>query len=96
MSDIVLLPNDKQREALCDMMYQAFVEIRALGWAGRAGQASDLADAFHNLPKEMYGWGRWDVEGFRQMLQHYQDKYPRAVHGGRDYLAMFDLIFPGG
>jgi hypothetical protein len=91
MSDIILLPNDKQREALGDMMHRAFVEIRALGWAGRAEQAADLADAFHNLPKEMYGWGRWDVGTFRAMLKHYQDKY-----GGGDYLAMLDRIFPFG
>jgi hypothetical protein len=96
MSDIILLPNDKQREALCDMMHHAFVEIRALGWANKAEQASDLADAFHNLPKEMSGWGRWDVDIFRQMLQRYQDKYPRALNGGRDYVAMLDLICPCG
>jgi hypothetical protein len=72
------------------------VEIRALGWAGKAEQASDLADAFHNLPKEMYGWGRWDVGVFRQMLQHYQKKYMRAENHPSDYVAMLDRIFPAG
>jgi hypothetical protein len=69
MSEIILLPNDRQREALCDLMCRAFVDIRALGWSGRAEQAADLADAFHNLPKEMYGWGRWDMAVFRGVLQ---------------------------
>ncbi|MBV9122685.1 MAG: hypothetical protein JO112_04960 [Planctomycetes bacterium] len=95
MDEIIFLPNDKQREALCDMMYHALVEIRALGWAGKAEQASDLADAFHNLPKEIYGWGRWDVDVFRQMLQYYQSKFPRNKYGGFDFIAMLDRIFPG-
>lgn len=84
------LPTDAQREALCAMFAEAFIEARALGWEGKADQAADLADAFHNLPKEMYGWGGWSLERVRSMLKAYQDKYRGSC---RDYLSMLDRIF---
>jgi len=31
-------------------MYRAFLEMRLLGYAGKAAQCADLADAFHNIP----------------------------------------------
>jgi hypothetical protein len=96
MYDLVLLPNEKQLEALCDMMRHAFVEIRALCWAGHTERAGDLADAFHNLPHEMYGRGRWDVGTFRQMLQSYQDRHGAVGTGVYNYVGMLDRIFPGG
>jgi len=36
------------------MMHSAFLEIRALGWASKSEQAAELADAFHNLPTDMW------------------------------------------
>ena len=48
------MPNDEQRKLLCDMLHHALVEIRLMAAAGRCEQASDLADAFHNLPHEMW------------------------------------------
>ena len=74
------LPTDEQRKLLCDMMHHAFVEIRSLGWEGKAAQAADLADAFHNLPKEMYGWGGWSKPKFRGMLEAYHQKYRRDYY----------------
>jgi hypothetical protein len=88
------LPTDDQRVRLHDMVAMAFVEIRLLGWAGRAEQASDLADAFHNIPREIYGWGRWSIEITRGMLQSYQDKYHNEEYSGRtNYVAIFNSIF---
>ena len=87
------LPTDEQRRRLCEMIAAAFVEIRLLGWEGKAQQAGDLADAFHNVPREMYGWGKWSRHIFRGMLEHYQHKYPTEESGGRDYVAMFDEVF---
>ena len=88
------LPNDEQRQALCDMIHAAFVEIRSLGWDGKAEQAGDLADAFHTTPKEMYGWGCWQLRLFRGMVQDYQDKYHAEDYFGKcDYVAMIDRIF---
>ncbi|HSS99602.1 MAG TPA: hypothetical protein VLK33_21350 [Terriglobales bacterium] len=54
-------------------------------------QAHDLAYAFHNLPKTMYGWGHWNIEGERARLAHYQSKHKTNL--GFDYLAAFDAIF---
>jgi hypothetical protein len=36
------------------MLYRAFLQIRMMGWAGKAEQAAELADLFHNLPQEMW------------------------------------------
>lgn len=65
------LPTPQQRQALCDLMYHAFVELRVLP----ERQVHDLGYAFHNLPKTMYGWGHWSVEGARGALADYQKKH---------------------
>jgi hypothetical protein len=67
---------DAHRRKLCEMIYWAFVEIRLLGSTGNAEQAADLADAFHNLPKEMWK-EEFSLEYFRDaFLVDYQEKYP--------------------
>ena len=81
------LPTDEQRQALCDLMYEAFVELRYL----TGDQAHDLAYAFHNIPKTMFGWGHWSIEGTRAKLMHYQTKHQGNL--GFDYVAAFDAIF---
>jgi hypothetical protein len=84
------LPTEEQRRLLCEMMASAFVEIRFVSWGGKAQQAADLADAFHNVPREMYGWGNWSRRIFRGMLESYERKYHDAT--GK-YVKMFDAIF---
>jgi aminoglycoside phosphotransferase len=64
--------------------------MRLLGWAGKAQQAADLADAFHNLPT-----GMWQVDFNLQLFRDaflvpYQQKYPQGR--ARDYVAMVDEI----
>jgi hypothetical protein len=86
-SDKEQLPSPEQRRALCDLMHAAFVELRYL----TGDQAHDLADAFHNVPKTMYGWGHWSVEGARAKLMHYQAKHKANL--GFDYVAAFDAVF---
>src|SRR5215510_8245439 len=44
------IPTESERQQLCEMLHFALLEIRMLGWNGKASQAADLADAFHNLP----------------------------------------------
>lgn len=86
-------PTEKQRELLCDMIRAAFLELRRLGYAGEAQQAADLADAFHNIPKEMYGWGAFRWEMFRGMLATYQRKWRDADRqSGPHFLAMLDHV----
>jgi len=88
------LPSEAQREQLAILIHDALVEIRALGAQGRATQAADLADAIHNLPREIYGWGSWSQAITRGMLEVYQQKYHHEDYlGKRDYVAMFDRIF---
>ena len=81
------LQTDEQRRQLCNLMHEAFIELRYL----TGEQAHDLAYAFHNLPKTMYGWGHWSVEGARGPLVHYQEKHRNNL--GFDYVAAFDVIF---
>jgi len=91
------LPTERQRQALCEMIAAAFVEIRLLGWDGKAAQAADLADAFHNVPREMYGWGRWSRSIFRAGLEHYQQKYHVPGQSSyRNYATWFDRIMAEG
>jgi hypothetical protein len=45
---------DQHRKKLCHLLHHALIEMRVLGWAGKSGQAADLADAFHELPKDMW------------------------------------------
>jgi len=85
---------DAQRQLLSELMHRAFVEIRMLGATGKSEQASDLADAFHNLPTDMWK-DDFKLEFFRDaFLQVYQQKYPE----GRvfDYLARVNEIIAMG
>jgi len=80
------LPNDEQRKKLCELMYWAFLEMRNLGWGGKAKQAADLADAFHNLPTGMWH-DDFSFEFFRNaFLVPYQEKYPERR--AKDFIAM--------
>jgi len=82
------LPTEEERKQLCELMYHAFVELRYFN----GKQANDLAYALHNLPREIYGWGTWNVSVTKARLQHYQDKYEGGI--GFDYVKFFDQIFP--
>ena len=83
------LPDEDQRRRLCELLYAAFVELR--GVHHRPDQVHDLAYVFHNLPRNMYGWGTWSVGGLRAKLARYRKDFP---DGGPDYVAMLDAIYP--
>ena len=51
------LPTKEECARLGEIISSAFVELRILGWKGKAAQAADLAEASHNPPCEMYGYG---------------------------------------
>ena len=60
-----------------------------LGNEGKAEQAADVADAFHNLP--IYLWSeQFSLNVFRGFLEEYQQKYQEA--GCYNYLKMLDEI----
>ena len=80
---------DQQRQRLGQMLYRALLEIRILGWQGKAQQAADLADAFHNLP--FYLWrDDFRLSYFRIFLEEYRQKY--AGETMCDYVRMLDQI----
>ncbi len=90
------LPNERQRQGLCEMIAAAFEEIRLLGWDGKAAQAADLADAFHNVPREMYGRGKWSPDTFRRALEGYHQKYHvPGQSADRNYATWFDRVMAG-
>jgi hypothetical protein len=71
------------------MLFNALLEIRGLGSEGKAQQAADLADAFHNLP--VYLWSdEFSLSIFRHFLEAYQQMYPER--GSFDYVKMLDEI----
>jgi hypothetical protein len=80
---------ERQRQKLCEMIYHALLEMRVLGWGGKAEQAADLADAFHNLPAMLWREG-FSLDFFQKFLEAYRQKYPDG--GGAGYLKMLDEV----
>ena len=81
---------DEERQMLCEMIYRAFLEIRILGWNGKAEQAASLADAFHNVPSMMWSED-FSLNSFRNFLESYQQDFPKSE--GVNYPKMFDRLF---
>jgi hypothetical protein len=79
------LPTEEQRRLLCELIADALIEIRA----GDTERGVALADALHNLPRTMYGWGTWSIEGQSARLAHFQRRHP----GGQDYMTLFNAVF---
>ena len=81
---------EAQRKKVCEMLHSAFLEIRSLGRAGKARQAGNLANAFHNVPTLMWS-DEFSLEYFRDsFLKPYQAKYTEPRHS--DYVALVDEI----
>ncbi len=85
---------DAHRRKLNEMLHFALIEMRQLGWAGKSEHAADLADAFHNLPKDMWKED-FSLEFFRDaFLKVYQEKYPEGRI--RDYVAIVNEMLASG
>ena len=83
------LPNPEQLKALLELVARALVEARNLAsQEAPYHQIEDLADAFHNIPLEVFGWGGWSRCKARNMIAGYAEKY-----GREGYLVEFDRIF---
>ncbi len=68
------LLTEQQRQELCRMLFNALLEIRMLGREGKAEQAADVADIFHNLP--IYLWSdKFSLSFLRSIFEGYQQKY---------------------
>ena len=85
-------PTEEQRRLFCEMMYQAFLEVRGLGFQGKSEQAAALADAFHNLPIAMFQ-PEFDWDMSRAYFQSYHTQYP-PQSGAMiiNYVAIHDRI----
>lgn len=84
------LLTDKERQRLCEMIHRAMLEIRILGWNGKAAQAASLADAFHNVPGMLWSED-FSLNSFRNFLEGYHQEYPESK--GINYPKMFDRLF---
>jgi hypothetical protein len=82
--------NDDQIAKLLELIHFAFTDLRMLAWQGKTEQVADLADAFHNLPKEI----RTDtviLEQFRDLyLKPYHEKHPEGFVF--NYIALVNKI----
>src|SRR5688500_7872813 len=76
-------PTEMQIRLLNEMLRVALLEIRGLGWQGKAQQAADLADAFHNLPTLM-NTDEFSLTEFGTYLKTYQRRYAET----NNYLPM--------
>ena len=83
---------DRQRQELCVVIGEAFVEIRMLGREKKAEQARDLADAFHNLPHALYETGYDLKELCEGDIAFYQEKYPTSRTCKCDYVAKIRVV----
>ena len=85
-------PTEQQRRLFCEMMYQAFIEMRGLGFQGKSEQAAALADAFHNLPITMYQ-PNFDWAMSRRYFESYNRQYPPGPETRTaDYIGMHNRI----
>jgi hypothetical protein len=83
---------DDQRRKIGEILHYALEDIRKLGWAGNAEQAAELADTFHDLPREIWR-DDFELEFFRKaFVAIYQQKHP----GGRDFAALVDEVLAMG
>ena len=78
-----------EQQQFTKMLSFALLEMRILGWNGRAEQAADLADAFHNLPAFLWS-DEFSISFFREFLNSYQEKYKEASRF--NYVNMLDRI----
>jgi hypothetical protein len=83
--------SDNQRMRLAELLSLSFIEIRHLGGTGQARQAADLADVFHEVPREVFVRGDFNWERFRGAAERYHAKYQRELFAF-DYVTMLDEI----
>lgn len=84
-------PTNTERQHLTRLMYLAFCDLRALAKDGRAEQAKDLAEAFHNVPLLM-NTSNFSFKMFWRLLEHYQQKYEGTAYF--NYLREWEKLNP--
>ena len=84
------LPTHEQQRGLCSVVARALVEIRSLARESGNRQIEELADAFHNMPRDMFEQGAWNHEFARGALLDYGNRYKRS-----GYVSEFDQVMAG-
>jgi hypothetical protein len=83
--------SEVQRSRIAEMLSLAFIEIRHLGGTGQSRQAADLADVFHEVPREVFVRGAFSWDRLRGAVERYQAKHQRELFAF-DYVTMLDEI----
>ena len=83
------LPTESQRQALGELAYLGFLEMRLLGRESKPGQVADLAEAIHNLPL-MMSRQEFSMSCQRASFARYHEKH--GVREGFDYVAELDKV----
>ena len=68
-------PTHAQMHSLLQLLANALVELRMLGWSGEVQQAGDLANALHNLPTALLADSAYDWEDSLETLIGYEQRY---------------------
>lgn len=86
---------EEQRRGLNIMLGRALIDLRGLGYLGKAEQAHYLADTFHSLPFWLNGED-FSFSHFRNdYLEPYFRKYASQKDGYFNYLEILDKIEKG-
>ena len=81
------MPSTLQKK-LYAILHRSFVESRRLAQARNCQQLYDLADTFEIVPGLLENWEDRHLSSLRELLAHYQAKYPEAAS---DYLSILDM-----
>lgn len=65
---------EQERQSLGQLLYYALLDIRILGWEGKAEQAADIADTFHNMVNLLWS-DRFSFSGLQLYVEAYEEKY---------------------
>lgn len=71
---------------LLQLLHEAFVEARAIGYGTGDKKLTDLGDIFEIIPQLMLRWEDGNLELIREILGEFHRK-----HGGRDWKALLDM-----
>lgn len=80
--------NNAQRKKLSEMLQLALADVRIFSLTGQDEQASDLADAFHTLPLDLWRED-FDLWFFREAFIY---PYTRKWGNDPDYLRMLEEV----
>jgi hypothetical protein len=71
---------------LLQLLHEAFVEARAIGYGTGDKKLTDLGDTFEIIPQLMSRWEDGNLELIREILSEYHRK-----HGGRDWRSLLEM-----